>query len=113
MYRLLIETLLGVHIEGDQLRLTPLFPKEWNSFKVHYRYRQTVYHITLTQRAEGEPPERLLDGNRLDSETVPLKDDRKEHFVDWNVAPPDSLKKNNDPRARSCYIDPSQMESRK
>ena len=90
MYRLLIETLLGVHIEGDQLRLTPLFPKEWNSFKVHYRYRQTVYHITLTQRAEGEPPERLLDGNRLDSETVPLKDDRKEHFVDWKVAPSES-----------------------
>ena len=89
MYRLLIETLLGVHIEGDQLRLTPLFPKEWSSFKVHYRYRQTVYHITLTQQAEGEPPERLLDGNRLDSETVPLKDDRKEHFVDWKVAPPE------------------------
>jgi cellobiose phosphorylase len=27
MYRLLVETLLGVHLEGDQLRLIPACPK--------------------------------------------------------------------------------------
>ncbi len=48
MYRLLIETLLGVNLEGDQLRLTPRLPKSWTTYKIHYRYRQTVYHITIT-----------------------------------------------------------------
>ena len=51
MYRLLIETLLGVNLEGDQLRLTPRLPKSWTTFKIHYRYRQTVYHITITRLA--------------------------------------------------------------
>ena len=32
MYRLLIETLLGVNLEGNQLRLTPRLPKSWTSF---------------------------------------------------------------------------------
>ena len=55
MYRLLTETLLGVHREGDRLRLKPRPPKAWDSYKIHYRYYDTVYHITLT-RDSGEPP---------------------------------------------------------
>jgi len=35
MYRLLIETLLGVNLEGDRLRLAPRLPKSWPSFKIH------------------------------------------------------------------------------
>ncbi|MBP9902617.1 MAG: cyclic beta 1-2 glucan synthetase, partial [Verrucomicrobia bacterium] len=50
MYRLLIETLLGVNLEGDQLRLAPRLPKSWKTYKIHYRYRQTVYHITINRR---------------------------------------------------------------
>jgi len=38
MYRLLIETLLGVNLEGDQLWLTPRLPKSWTAYKIHYRY---------------------------------------------------------------------------
>jgi cyclic beta-1,2-glucan synthetase len=47
MYRLLIETLLGVNLEGDRLRQAPRLPNAWTGFKVHYRFRQTVYHITI------------------------------------------------------------------
>lgn len=35
MYRLLIETLLGVNLEGDQLRLASRLPKTWTTFKTH------------------------------------------------------------------------------
>ena len=55
MYRLLIETLLGVNLEGDHLRLTPSLPKTWNTFTVHYRYRETVYHLRIT-RSPGNRP---------------------------------------------------------
>ena len=47
MYRLLVETLLGANLEGDRLRLEPRMPESWTTFKIHYRYRQTVYHITV------------------------------------------------------------------
>ena len=87
MYRLLIETLLGVNLEGDQLRLTPRMPKSWNSYKIHYRYRQTVYHITISQLDAGtDGTTRLwLDGNLLAEETLPLTDDRLEHEVKLKV----------------------------
>ncbi|HZC35416.1 MAG TPA: hypothetical protein VE242_07370, partial [Chthoniobacterales bacterium] len=47
-YRLLTETLLGLNREGDQLRLIPRLPKSWTTCKIHYRYRQTLYHITIS-----------------------------------------------------------------
>ena len=92
MYRLLIETLLGVNLEGDQLRLTPRFPKSWTTYKIHYRHRETVYHITITrlaadQAAPSVPRQLILDGNELTSETVPMVDDHIEHTVElkiWN-----------------------------
>jgi cellobiose phosphorylase len=84
MYRLLVETLLGVHREGDHLRLNPRFPAAWTSYKIHYRYRQTVYHITLTRLAEDSEGanELSLDGQALAGETIPLVDDHAEHFVE-------------------------------
>jgi len=87
MYRLLIETLLGVNLEGDKLRLTPRMPKNWTSYKIHYRFRQTVYHITITRLDGGsEIANQLwLDGEELAAETVPLVDDRQEHFVEMKV----------------------------
>jgi cyclic beta-1,2-glucan synthetase len=92
MYRLLIETLLGVNLVGDQLQLTPRFPKSWTTCKIHYRYRQTPYHITFTRLvADWAGANQLfLDGKELAAETVPLVDDRHEHFVECKVWSPES-----------------------
>jgi cellobiose phosphorylase len=87
MYRLLIETLLGVHREGDQLRLTPRLPNAWSTYKIHYRFRQTVYHITITRLA-GHPATAnplVLDGNELIGNTIPLVDDHQEHTVRFSL----------------------------
>jgi cellobiose phosphorylase len=87
MYRLLVETLLGVNLEGDQLRLTPLLPKSWSSYKIHYRYRQTVYHITIIRLAAESAATDLLtlDGQELSGTTIPLKDDHHDHAVEMKV----------------------------
>jgi cellobiose phosphorylase len=87
MYRLLVETLLGVNLEGDQLRLTPRMPKSWNTYKVHYRHRQTVYHITITRHAADSTGANLLtlDGQEISGKTIPLQDDRQEHAVEMKV----------------------------
>jgi cellobiose phosphorylase len=96
MYRLLIETLLGVSLEGDQLRLTPRPPKSWTTFKIHYRYRQTVYHITITRLAAdwADTNQLFLDGKELAVKTVPLVDDYREHFVELKVWSPASAPEN-------------------
>ncbi|MDP2136914.1 MAG: glucoamylase family protein, partial [Candidatus Didemnitutus sp.] len=87
MYRLLVETLLGVNREGDQLRLEPRLPKGWASYKIHYRYRQTVYHITITQlAADSDQANRLLqDGQELAGTTLSLRDDQREHFAELHI----------------------------
>ncbi|HUG11480.1 MAG TPA: protein ndvB, partial [Opitutaceae bacterium] len=87
MYRLLVETLLGIHREGDQLRLEPRMPADWSSFKVHYRFRQTVYHIIISRLpADDAEASRLqLDGNELQGATVPLQNDHRDHSVEFRV----------------------------
>ncbi len=49
MYRLIVESLLGLRLEVDKLRFAPCLPPDWKGFKLHYRYRETVYHIAVTQ----------------------------------------------------------------
>ena len=47
MYRLILESLLGITLEVDRLRFQPCIPSDWKSYKVHYHYRETFYHITV------------------------------------------------------------------
>ncbi len=87
MYRLLIETLLGVNLEGDRLRLAPRMPKTWTTFKIHYRYRQTIYHITITRMEVASDKKVLLslDAQPVSDDTIPLRDDHREHIVEMKV----------------------------
>ena len=86
-YRLLVETLLGVHLEGDQLRLDPRLPESWKSYKIHYRYRQTVYHITISRNddVEAEANVLTLDGREIAGVLLPLVDDQVEHHAELRV----------------------------
>jgi cellobiose phosphorylase len=79
MYRLSLETLLGLHLENDHLRISPCIPAEWDSYKIHYRYRDTFYHISINRVAKGE---RGVQVDGVDcAGRIPLVDDRLEHFV--------------------------------
>ncbi|MHC1765711.1 MAG: glucoamylase family protein [Verrucomicrobiia bacterium] len=84
MYRFLVETLLGVNREGDQLRLAPRLPKAWSTFTIHYRYRQTPYHITITRVPANLPGSSPTgsDGSYPTGKTISLLDDRRDHFVE-------------------------------
>jgi cyclic beta-1,2-glucan synthetase len=87
MYRVLIETLLGVNLEGDRLRLAPRLPKAWTTFTLHYRYRQTPYHIVITRLSKslGGPSAASLGSQQPLEKTIPLVDDHHDHFVEINV----------------------------
>jgi cyclic beta-1,2-glucan synthetase len=83
MYRLILESLLGVTRQGDRLLIEPCLPVDWKAFTVHYRYRETVYHIAIHQTRHAGGDERLrVDGRDEPDMTVPLVDDRVEHHVE-------------------------------
>jgi cellobiose phosphorylase len=90
MYRLIVESLLGLRLEVDKLHLTPCLPADWKAFKMHYRYRDTVYHIVVTQtRADDDAKIRetrvTVDGVERHDKAIPLVDDRQEHSVEVKI----------------------------
>jgi len=83
MYRLLIETLLGVSLKGDRLILTPRLPQDWPECKIQYRFRQTLYRITIARRSGGDraTPGLTMDGREMAGNAIPLSDDHQDHAV--------------------------------
>jgi len=84
MYRLLVEILLGVRLENNHVHLKPRFAPGWTNYKVHYRFQETVYHITVSRMddAAGTPAGLTLDGQPLEGTAIPLVNDTVEHFVE-------------------------------
>ncbi len=86
LYRLIVESLLGLRLEVDKLRFTPCLPADWEGFKMHYRYRETVYHIAVLQTLAGTGEMWLsVDGIEQHDNTIPLVDDHKEHWVEVRI----------------------------
>ncbi|NMF98277.1 cyclic beta 1-2 glucan synthetase [Aromatoleum toluolicum] len=90
MYRLIVESLLGLSLAGDTLHLAPCLPADWHAYKINYRYRDTVYHIAVAQMRVGDERESgvtsvTVDGVERPDKAIPLVDDRQEHLVEVRV----------------------------
>jgi cellobiose phosphorylase len=89
MYRLIVESLLGLKRQGDKLWVAPRLPADWEGFKVHYRYRETIYHIRVRQPAAGKGWMQVtLDGIEHPDQSIPLVDDHREHRVEVETPAP-------------------------
>jgi cellobiose phosphorylase len=90
MYRLITESVLGLHVQGDSLSVAPCLPAEWTNFKLHYRFRETDYHINVSQVATGSSPMTqlttlIVDGVAQTTQRIHLHDDRQVHHVEIRV----------------------------
>ncbi|MFP4343984.1 MAG: GH36-type glycosyl hydrolase domain-containing protein [Anaerolineales bacterium] len=83
MYRLGIEAILGLHREGQSLRMDPRIPGSWPGFSLTYRYGTSRYHIEVDNEAGVEQGVRevRVDGERRDDKRIPLQDDGGQHEV--------------------------------
>jgi cyclic beta-1,2-glucan synthetase len=83
MYRLIVESLLGLRLEVDRLRFAPCLPADWEAFKLYYRYRETVYEIAVLQQpARNVGTSVTVDGILQSGEAILLVDDRRNHSVE-------------------------------
>ena len=86
MYRLIVESLLGLRLTEDKLSFAPLLPADWVGFTVHYRYRETVYHIAVLRGQIGDGAMGVtVDGAPQKDTTITLVDDHQEHAVEVRI----------------------------
>ena len=86
MYRLVLESLLGLTLEIDKLRIAPCIPADWESFKLHYRFRETMYHIVVLQTHTANSTMPIsVDGVQQTNNFIALVNDHNEHNVEVHV----------------------------
>jgi len=85
MYMLILESLLGLRREGEKMRFAPCLPGDWEAIKVHYRHRETVYHITVRQPGDGSAASVTVDGVEQPDRAISLVDDHQEHTVEVRI----------------------------
>jgi cyclic beta-1,2-glucan synthetase len=83
MYRVALEAILGFEKRGDVLRVRPRVPESWPELAIDYRFGRSVYRVVVRSPGLVRPGEAVvtLDGQRLDGDAIPLRDDGQEHEV--------------------------------
>ncbi|MDC7690362.1 GH36-type glycosyl hydrolase domain-containing protein [Vogesella indigofera] len=86
MYRLILESVLGLTLHGARLRITPCLPPAWPGYTLTYRYHDTPYRIEVQRAAVAGI---TLDGVPQAGDEVLLQDDGQPHqlLVNWTPAP--------------------------
>jgi hypothetical protein len=73
VYRVLMESIMGVRPTWEGLLIEPCIPSHWRGFKMTRRYRDHVYHIEVTRLTpDGLSVDSVtLDGQTLQANTLP------------------------------------------
>ena len=83
MYRVAVESILGLRLLGDRFRVNPTIPNNWPRYELSYRCGGATYTIVV------ENPEGVsrgirrveLDGSELPSGEIPILPDGRKHDV--------------------------------
>jgi cyclic beta-1,2-glucan synthetase len=85
MYQLILESFLGLKREGNSIKFEPCIPSGWNSFKVKYRFEETIYSITVNREDNKEPLEVFRNDITQPNLSIRLINDGKEHVVNLKM----------------------------
>jgi cyclic beta-1,2-glucan synthetase len=91
MYRVALESILGLQQRGDVLFNEPCIPASWKEFTIDYRFGASTYEITVenpdgVQRGTVEV---TVDGDGAEK-GIQLRDDGKRHQVTVSLRSPSS-----------------------
>ena len=82
MYRMILESLIGLTRQGGELQFRPRLPLEWDRTGIVYRYGTAVFDISYERAGTGEGVDSVtVDGRIQESRTVRLIDDGRTHTV--------------------------------
>lgn len=90
MYRLMLESLLGLRREGNTLHFIPCIPESWTDYSISYRFGRTTYQIEVVQTLFDDTAMISssiisLDGVVQSDKIITLIDDDKEHRIQLSI----------------------------
>jgi cyclic beta-1,2-glucan synthetase len=83
MYRVGLESILGLRRRGMVFEIDPCIPSAWNEYAISCRFGSTRYEITVfnpDRRCRGVA-ETTLDGASVDARSIPIRNDGVTHYV--------------------------------
>jgi cyclic beta-1,2-glucan synthetase len=87
LYRLIVESMLGITLEAGKLRIEPRIPSAWTGCNIIYRYRETFYDIAISRApAESSSTNLRIDGIEQSDPLITLVDDHATHKVEVNLS---------------------------
>ncbi len=81
MYRLVVESLLGLQVSGNQLRVAPLLRSDWETVELIYTFGRTRYDVKVSRALDEASTRITLDGLTCASDFIVMVDDGAEHHV--------------------------------
>ncbi|MGH2403032.1 MAG: GH36-type glycosyl hydrolase domain-containing protein [bacterium] len=83
LYRLGLETILGLRCQGSVFAIDPCVPIAWPRYTITWRYGRSTYkiHVENPEHRSRGVAEALLDGDAVDPAAIPLVDDGRAHEV--------------------------------
>jgi len=85
MQRAGIESILGLRLQGEFLRLDPCIPRDWPSFEMTVRYGAARYEIRVENpsKVSGGVLSATLDGTVVTGRPLRLRllDDARVHYI--------------------------------
>jgi cellobiose phosphorylase len=72
MYVAATQYILGIRPSYRGLQITPVVPKNWDSFSVIRMYRQVKYELFYRRVGPGAQVRILVDGNEITGNTIPI-----------------------------------------
>jgi cellobiose phosphorylase len=74
-------------VDSNLLRIAPCIPRDWKSFKIHYRYHDTPYDITVLQTLASEGHGLTVDGVAASGPAIIMVNDHRPHRVEVRIPP--------------------------
>jgi cyclic beta-1,2-glucan synthetase len=83
MYRVAIETIIGLQRHGETFSISPCIPSAWPGFSLEWQFGRSRYEISVDNAAHRSVSVARveLDGVPVDPGAIPLADDGNAHTV--------------------------------
>ncbi len=83
MYRVAIESILGLERHGATFSIDPCIPSSWASYEIHWKVGRTQYqiHVDNPHHRQRGISAATLDGRAVEHRSIPIVDDGATHVV--------------------------------